>query len=181
MDAYDGLLTFYPTATHLLNESFQTDNELDNMPTTNKIIWNTLIGSNDGSGILPYRSILNLYGNGCLINETQANCTKACAKRQYLFQDWQTKWNCLTLANMAVNKPYPHKFHNVNNIGDTSEALNLLAVTNLTAFDASGVLQRFVDCAKSSDYGTDNYFDGLYLDGRPNIHNWGIKLYPVLG
>jgi hypothetical protein len=185
MDAYDGLLTFYPTANLLLNKSFVTGNELDRLPTTEKIIGSTLIASNDGSGILPYRSVLNLYGDGCHIdhfNETRPNCTAACAEPMFLFQDWQTEWNCLTLANMVVNKPYPHQFNDLNTIGDTSKALDLLAVTNLTGFDATGVLKRFYDCANSGWHNMepdDNLFDQLYPEDHLNIHKWGVYLSSV--
>ncbi|EHK16172.1 uncharacterized protein TRIVIDRAFT_14180, partial [Trichoderma virens Gv29-8] len=181
MEAFDGLVKFYPEyALHLRNESFLTGHPLDRFPTTENILKGTLIDSNDGSGILPYPSILNLYGNGCRSYPTnEINCTAVCADERDLFVDWQTQWNCLTLSNMAINKPYPHNYNNSNNAGDTARILNQLGVTNLTAFDSIGVLKRYIACANETWFPSwDSYlpeWEALVETSQHlNLHELGV-------
>lgn len=183
MEAYDGLVRYFTTAKLPLNESFLTGNELDRWPTIDKIIAHTLIEPNDASGILPYPSILNLYGNGCKTDNNEINCTEACGDVQFLFQDWQTMWNCLTLVNMALTKPHLHHFDDPNTTGDASRTLSHLAIANLARFDALGVLQKFVDCSLtpydlnttcSGEYPICHY-DG-YIDGPLELSKLGRRI-----
>lgn len=195
MEEYDGLVTFFPDSGLLLNESYLSSSKLNRLPTTDRIIQGTMIDSTDRSGILPYPSILNLYAGGCqsfpYVNSTEGghaydesftNCTMACGDKTFLFLDWQTQWNCLTLANMAINKPYPHKYNNSNTTGDTARILDYLAVTNLTAFDSVGVLKMFFDYADRSSPYTQEILDNMnFTDSSdpPNIHALGIALSHV--
>ncbi|KAL7956827.1 hypothetical protein V8C34DRAFT_325835 [Trichoderma compactum] len=201
MEEYDGLVTFFPDSKFLLNQSFQTDNDrvwewyattsrflymqsgLNKLPTTNRLILGTTVNSADDSGILPYPSILNLYAGGCKNFQTdEVNCTEACGDAKLLFQDWQTEWNCLTLANMAINKPRPHHFNDTNTIGDAAKALDHLAVANLTDFDAVGVLKRFHDCAGESwpTYEPFRNFSTFANSSHsPDVRRWGDYISQV--
>ncbi|KAL6789724.1 hypothetical protein J3E68DRAFT_412221 [Trichoderma sp. SZMC 28012] len=201
MGEYDGLVTFFPGSKFLLNQSFQTDSDrvwewyatsnrflyvqsgLNKLPTTNRLILGTTVNSNDDSGILPYPSILNLYAGGCKNSRTgEVNCTAACGDVKLLFQDWQTRWNCLTLANMAINKPHPHHFNDTNNVGDTAKALDHLAVTNLIEFDAVGVLKRLHDCAGESwskEEPIRNFSTFANSSHSPDLLRWGTYISQV--
>ncbi|KAL7907053.1 hypothetical protein GGI35DRAFT_470905 [Trichoderma velutinum] len=203
MEQYYGLVTFFPDSKFLLNASFQVDNNhvwdwydaavwewydatnkflymqsgLHRLPTTNRLILSTTVNSTDDFGILSYPSILNLYAGGCKNRWTnETNCTEACGDIKLLFQDWQTRWNCLTLANMAISKPRPHHFSNANTAGDTAKALDHLAVANLSAFDAVGVLKKFHNCASESWPKDEPFRDFEAVTNSsdsPNVHHWG--------
>ncbi|KAL6693331.1 hypothetical protein J3F84DRAFT_380560 [Trichoderma pleuroticola] len=201
MEEYDGLVTFFPDSKFLLNQSFQTDSDrvwewyattsrfmymqsgLNKLPTTNRLILGTTVNSADNFGILPYPSILNLYAGGCKNFWTdEVNCTEACEDAKLPFHDWQTRWNCLTLANMAMNKPHPHHFNDTNTIGDTAKALDHLAVANLTDFDAVGVLKRFHDCAGESwpTYEPFRNFSTFANSSHsPDLRRWGTYISQV--
>lgn len=201
MEQYDGLVTFFPDSKFLLNQSFQTDSDrvwdwyastnrflykqsgLNKLPITNRLILVTTVNSNDDSGILPYPSILNLYAGGCKNSQAdEVNCTVACGDTKLLFQDWQTRWNCLTLANMAINRPHPHHFNDTNAIGDTAMALDHLAVTNLIDFDAVGVLNRIHDCAGESwpkEEPFRNFTTFANSSHSPDLRRWGLYISQV--
>ncbi|KAH6608257.1 hypothetical protein Trco_004570 [Trichoderma cornu-damae] len=151
MEEFDGLVSYFPTAKRPLNESFlRAENLLDRLPTTENVLLHTLVLPNNNRGIQPYVFALNLYGNGCKTSGGDVNCTQACGHREFLFQDWQTQWNCLTLTNMALNKPNTQEFVKLNASGDTKKALDHLGVADLTEFDAIGVLEKFFDCFNAS-------------------------------
>ncbi|KAL7815788.1 hypothetical protein V8C26DRAFT_435294 [Trichoderma gracile] len=188
MEVYNGLVTFFPDSKLLLNASHVGLSELDRLPTADRIIRGTLIDSNDGHRILSHPSVLNIYANGCRDGAGGINCTKACADHDLLFQDWQTQWNCLTLATMATYEPYPHDYSNSDTAGDTAEVLDYLAVPDLADFDAVGVFKSFHACANGS---LDSYggFDNLarppdasaaghapMRHPPPDIHAFGLEL-----
>ncbi|ETR97506.1 hypothetical protein M419DRAFT_12649 [Trichoderma reesei RUT C-30] len=111
----------------------------------------------------------------------------ACADHDLLFQDWQTQWNCLTLATMATYEPYPHDYSNSDTAGDTAEILEYLAVPDLTKFDAVDVFKSFHACANGSsaldgDYGNlarpPDASGAAHASMRhpPDIHAWGLEL-----
>ncbi|KAL6864572.1 hypothetical protein J3F83DRAFT_142663 [Trichoderma novae-zelandiae] len=187
MDAYNGLVAFLPDSKLLLHASYAGLSELDRLPTADRIIRDTLIESNDGRGILPHPSVLNIYANGCRDGTGGINCTKACADHDLLFQDWQTQWNCLTLATMATYEPYPHDYNNLDTAGDTAEILDYLAIPDLAKFDAVSVYKSFHACANGSSE-LDGDFDTLArpadvsepdhapMRHPPDIHAWGLEL-----
>ncbi|EGR44586.1 uncharacterized protein TRIREDRAFT_112080 [Trichoderma reesei QM6a] len=187
MEAYNGLVTFLPDSKLLLNASHLGLSELDRLPTADRIIRGTLIDSNDGHRILSHPSVLNIYANGCRDGAGGINCTMACADHDLLFQDWQTQWNCLTLATMATYEPYPHDYSNSDTAGDTAEILEYLAVPDLTKFDAVDVFKSFHACANGSsaldgDYGNlarpPDASGAAHASMRhpPDIHAWGLEL-----
>ncbi|KAL6793734.1 hypothetical protein GGI42DRAFT_333720 [Trichoderma sp. SZMC 28013] len=193
MEEYDGLVTFFPDSKFLLNQSYRTTHDhydwydvtkkfitkqsgLYKLPTTDRIIWSTTVSPNGDSGIFPCPSILNLYAGGCKSWSNETNCTEACGDVKLLFQDWQTRWNCLTLANMAINKPYPHQFNNANNVGDTAKVLDHLAVDNLADFNAVGVLEKFHNCAGESwpkEVPFRNFEAFANSSHSPDVRRWG--------
>ncbi|KAL7810722.1 hypothetical protein V8C44DRAFT_331893 [Trichoderma aethiopicum] len=187
MEAYNGLVTLLPGSKLLFNASHAGLSELDRLPTADRIIRGTLIDSNDGHRILPRPSILNIYANGCGDGVGGINCTKACADHDLLFQDWQTQWNCLTLATMATYEPYPHDYGSSATAGDTAGILDYLAVPDLASFDAIDVFKSFHTCANGSldAYGDFENFtrpsdaaeaDHAAMRHPPNIHAWGLEL-----
>lgn len=187
MEAFNGLVTFLPESKLLLNTSHVRLSELDRLPTADRIIRGTLIESNDGHRILSHPAVLNIYSNGCRDGAGGINCTKACADHDLLFQDWQTQWNCLTLATMATYEPYPHDYNSSNTAGDTAEILEYLAVPDLAKFDAVDVFKSFHACANGS-LELDGDFESLArlpdasepdhaaMRHPPNIHALGLEL-----
>ncbi|PTB63679.1 hypothetical protein BBK36DRAFT_1171154 [Trichoderma citrinoviride] len=187
MEAYNGLVSFLPDSKLLLNASHMGLSELDRLPTAERIIRATLIDSNDGRRILAHPSVLNIYANGCRDGAGGINCTKACADHDLLFQDWQTQWNCLTLATMATYEPYPHDYNNLDTAGDTAQILDYLAVPDLAKFDSVDVFKSFHACANgSADLGGDldhlagppdvSQPDHASMRHPPDIHAWGLEL-----
>ncbi|KAH6880748.1 hypothetical protein B0T10DRAFT_581400 [Thelonectria olida] len=91
-----------------------------------------------------------IYGDGCLTEGNQHNCSQVCGNRTALFGNWLTQWTCLTLATLFLSNALNFNSSQRGLIDNALKPLDMALGKNDTGFNAMGVLEAINDCAKAS-------------------------------
>jgi hypothetical protein len=88
---------------------------------------------------------IHLFEDGCIASSGNPNCTLFCGDSSKLFSGMQTLWNCLTLTAIVLNI---QDFNlSASNMLALDSSAQRMGVGNITQFNASGVLNDYVQCA----------------------------------
>ncbi|KAF4585924.1 hypothetical protein GQ602_005229 [Ophiocordyceps camponoti-floridani] len=98
---------------------------------------------------------INLFPDGCRLDDGQADCQKACQAPSSIFGSLDTFYNCAALSSLAYWTQSFHQFY----VPDEADfnATALMAGVALTDFDPKHTLASFVTCAAAACAG-----DGLH-------------------
>ncbi|PHH77962.1 hypothetical protein CDD80_7533 [Ophiocordyceps camponoti-rufipedis] len=98
---------------------------------------------------------INLFPDGCRLDDGKADCQKACQIPRFIFGSLDTFYNCAALSSLVYWTRSFHTFY----IPDEADvnASALMAGVALSDFDAKPTLASFVTCAEAACAG-----DGLH-------------------
>lgn len=95
---------------------------------------------------------LLLIGEACISDDTNGdrNCTQVCTDPETLFSSWLVQYTCLALAALALASPRISLNSSINASFDDALAPLALSMSNISDFNAIGVLNATYECAAAS-------------------------------